>query len=123
MPIYEYQCQKCGNELEALQKVMGDRPAVVGREMTKRYEEFLRGSLSQVAARLKARPEIKAEITLLVAGSPKSGVVDHGALLDVIRERLAADHPPASALARELAAQFDLPRSRIYDMIIDIKRT
>ncbi len=25
MPIYEYQCQKCGNELEALQKI-SDEP-------------------------------------------------------------------------------------------------
>ncbi|MDJ0666219.1 MAG: 16S rRNA (cytidine(1402)-2'-O)-methyltransferase [Desulfobacterales bacterium] len=109
--------------LEALLKVMGDRAAVVGREMTKRYEEFLRGSVSQLAARVKARPEIKGEITLLVAGCPKSGEVDRGALVDVIRERLAADRPPASALARELAAQFDLPRSQIYDMIMDIKQT
>ncbi|QFU74748.1 zinc ribbon domain-containing protein [Halioglobus maricola] len=27
MPIYEYQCQKCGNELEALQKI-SDAPLV-----------------------------------------------------------------------------------------------
>ncbi len=114
--------RRLGGLLEALLKVLGDRPAVVGREMTKRYEEFLRGSLSQVAARLRARPDIKGEITLLVAGCPKTGVVDHDALSEVIRERLAADHPPASALARELAAQFDLPRSRIYDMIMDIKQ-
>ncbi len=115
--------RRLGGLLEALLKVMGDRPAVVGREMTKRYEEFLRGTLSQLAARLKGRPNVKGEITLLVAGSPKSGVVDRGALTEVIRERLAADHPPASALARELAAQFDLPRSRIYDLIMEIKRT
>ncbi len=114
--------RRLGGLLDALQKVMGDRAAVIGREMTKRYEEFLRGSLSQLTARLKARAAIKGEITLLVAGCPPSGQVDRGMLREVIRERLAAERPPASALARELARQFDLPRSEIYDMIMEAKQ-
>ena len=109
------------NLLNALLHVMGDRPAVVGREMTKRYEEFLRGPLSQLIARLDARDEIKGEITLLVAGCRPSADASHETLRAAIRQALENDPQPASALARELAARFHLPRGQVYDLILDEK--
>lgn len=49
MPIYEYQCQKCGNELEALQKV-SDEPLLDCPECG---SPSLRKKVSAVAFRLK----------------------------------------------------------------------
>lgn len=43
------------------------RRVVVGREMTKKFEEFLQGRASEVAAQLSARQAIKGEFALLVA--------------------------------------------------------
>ena len=44
---------------------------VVAREVTKVYEEFLRGSASELLSRLKKRP-IKGEITVLLAPQLKA---------------------------------------------------
>ncbi len=49
MPIYEYQCQKCGNELEALQKV-SDEPLLDCPECG---SPSLRKKISAAAFRLK----------------------------------------------------------------------
>jgi 16S rRNA (cytidine1402-2'-O)-methyltransferase len=49
-------------------EALGDRPALVGREMTKVHEEFTAGRLSDVAASLAGR-EIKGEVAFLVAGA------------------------------------------------------
>ena len=49
MPIYEYQCQKCGNELEALQKI-SDEPLVDCPECN---APELRKKVSAAAFRLK----------------------------------------------------------------------
>ena len=54
--------------LEDLQKVLGDRKAVIGREMTKKFEEVLRGSLSTLHSSFASR-SIKGEFVLVVAGS------------------------------------------------------
>ena len=43
------------------------RPAAVGRELTKKYEEFVRGPLADVAAHFAANPP-RGEITIVVAG-------------------------------------------------------
>lgn len=45
--------------------VLGNRPAAVARELTKLHEEILRGSLSELHARLRAKPP-RGEITLLI---------------------------------------------------------
>ena len=49
MPIYEYQCQKCGNELEALQKI-SDAPLTDCPECG---APELRKKISAAAFRLK----------------------------------------------------------------------
>jgi 16S rRNA (cytidine1402-2'-O)-methyltransferase len=48
---------------------LGDRPAAVGRELTKLHEEVLRGRLSELTATLAARPALKGEFVLVIAGS------------------------------------------------------
>jgi len=49
-------------------EVMGsDRHVVVAREVTKLHEEFLRGRAGEILAQLKARGDVKGEITLMIA--------------------------------------------------------
>ncbi len=48
--------------------VLGDRRMVLARELTKRYEELRRGTISQVLDCLQTR-EVKGEVTLLVEGA------------------------------------------------------
>jgi 16S rRNA (cytidine1402-2'-O)-methyltransferase len=52
--------------------VLGDRAAVVARELTKLHEEVLRGALSELRATLAARPSIKGEIVVVVAPAPSA---------------------------------------------------
>lgn len=57
--------------LKDLREILGDRPVVVAREVTKVHEEFLRGSVSQVLE-LLARKPVKGEITVLLGAAPAS---------------------------------------------------
>jgi 16S rRNA (cytidine1402-2'-O)-methyltransferase len=51
------------------QAELGDRPAAAGRELTKLHEEFLRGRLSEIHARLSELPALKGELTLVIGGA------------------------------------------------------
>lgn len=57
--------------LEDIEAVLGQRKVVLARELTKMYEELLRGSAAELKALLEARPAIKGEITVLIG---KAGV-------------------------------------------------
>ena len=54
--------------LEAILKYWGDRRVVIARELTKLYEEFIRGRASEVLADLKGK-KLKGEIVLIVEGA------------------------------------------------------
>lgn len=58
-------------------EVLGARPAVVARELTKVHEEFARGTLAELAARYREKPP-RGEITLLI-GPGEPGAVTQGA--------------------------------------------
>ncbi len=59
--------QRLIKTLDALREVLGDRQAVVGLELTKLFEEFARGTLSELIDHFAATP-IRGEVTLLVHG-------------------------------------------------------
>jgi 16S rRNA (cytidine1402-2'-O)-methyltransferase len=60
--------RRIGGLLAELQRLWGDRQVVVARELTKKFEEILRGRLSDVQARLATRPPL-GEVTLIVEGA------------------------------------------------------
>ena len=48
-------------------EVFGDRPACIAREISKIYEEFIRGTLSEILKNISSR-KIKGEIVLIIEG-------------------------------------------------------
>jgi 16S rRNA (cytidine1402-2'-O)-methyltransferase len=106
--------------LQDLRGALGDRPALLARELTKLHEELLRAPLSALAAELAGRAEVRGEVTL-VLGPPGEGapVAEEAAaepLEEELRRRLAGGEAP-SALAREVAKARGLKRSDVYDAI------
>ncbi len=107
--------------IEELLAALGDRRAVLAREMTKLYEEFLRGRLSTIRAALAGRNEIKGECTLILAGPDDPGPGPQEELQEEIRRALAAGTESLSELARDLARRHGLPKQTVYAEAIKIK--
>ncbi len=65
--IYEspFRIQKT---VEDIVKIMGNRYIVLARELTKKFEEFIRGFAPEILSALQDR-KIKGEIVLLIAGT------------------------------------------------------
>lgn len=54
---------------DAAQVLGEDRPAALCRELTKLHEEVIRGSLGELRDEIAARPSVKGELVLVVAGA------------------------------------------------------
>jgi len=52
--------------LTDMQEILGDRQAAIARELTKKYEEILRGSISELIERINETP-LRGEIVIIVA--------------------------------------------------------
>jgi 16S rRNA (cytidine1402-2'-O)-methyltransferase len=71
--------RRVGALLAEMQAVWGDRRIALTRELTKKFEEIVRGRLSEVQAHLVAHPPL-GEVTLVVEGatSPEPSPASHG---------------------------------------------
>lgn len=109
--------------VQQVHDILGERFAVIGREITKRYEEFLRGPLSQLAQELRDRRDIKGEITFLVAGCERVRREHAPQIQDAIVRGLRDGRQSHSALAREIAAAYGLSRRKAYRLILSRRAT
>jgi 16S rRNA (cytidine1402-2'-O)-methyltransferase len=105
------------SSLHDMESVFGDRDVVVVREMTKVFEEILRGSLSQIIGALQERG-IKGEITLIVAGKKKISPECSDEEIWDRYEQLRKD----TALSRrdmitKIAGEIHVSRKRVYQVI------
>ena len=103
--------------LEDLRELMGDRPLVVAREITKKYEEFLRGSSGDILAMLAER-QIRGEITLMVAGCAEP-TIEYGD--EELREMLVKMERRSLSLRDRVAQVAELtgcPRKRVYQIAL-----
>lgn len=57
--------------LSAMLEVFGDRQACLAREISKKFEQFLRGSISEILS--KIGESVKGEVVLVVAGCSDTG--------------------------------------------------
>ncbi|CAB1081229.1 16S rRNA (cytidine(1402)-2'-O)-methyltransferase (EC [Olavius algarvensis Delta 1 endosymbiont] len=102
--------------------VMGDRPGMLAREMTKLHEEFVRGRLSEIMDRLKDRAAVKGECTLLIAGRDSGQELPWPMVEQQIEAAVASGQDSLSAIAREIAAQTGIARNKIYATALKISK-
>ena len=105
--------------IEEMHAVMGDRPAVLARELTKLHEEFLRGTLAEIQSNLANRSAVKGECTLLVRGDAGKTVSD-AQLTEILQEAFSQPDAHLSSLVKSVAGQHNLPRKRVYDLALKL---
>lgn len=109
--------KRVGRLLAEMVPIFGaDRPAVVCRELTKRFEETQRGSLGDLAAAFADRA-VKGEIVVLVDRAA-AGVADPAAVETALREALRDMRVKDAAHA--VAARFGLPRRDVYQQALGL---
>jgi 16S rRNA (cytidine1402-2'-O)-methyltransferase len=103
--------QRLPGALAALAGVSPERPVAVCRELTKTFEEVVRGSASEVAARFTEPP--KGEITL-VLGPAAARSVEAADAVAAVAELTGAGLPRKQA-ASVVSRLTGVPRNRLYD--------
>jgi len=90
-----------------------DRPVAVCRELTKTYEEVLRGTIGEIVERVEG---ILGEVTVVVAGAPEV-VVAPADLVAEVAERVGAGMRRSEAVAA-VAKEFGVSRRELYALVV-----
>lgn len=107
---------RLGECLADLREALGDRWAACARELTKRFEEVVRGRLSELEAHFASR-EPRGEFTLVVAGAEaaRAGPDLEGAAAEA-RELMAGGMSASRAVAH-VARWRRVPRRELYQAV------
>jgi 16S rRNA (cytidine1402-2'-O)-methyltransferase len=105
--------------LQALGEGLGDREAAVAREITKKFEECVTGTLSELGARYQDAPP-KGEIVIIVAPpSDERAEVSETTVDSLLLEALA--RLPTAKAAGEVSRETGLDRRTLYARAMELK--
>ena len=96
-----------------------DRPLVLARELTKRFEEFWRGTLAEAIAVYRDREPV-GEFTVLIAGASATAPLLSESALKSELQHLLQQGLSRSQASRQLAQQTALPRRQVYQLALAI---
>ena len=106
--------------LDDLQKVLGDRPIVVARELTKLHEEFLRGGAAGIHEILAGRDRIRGEFTIVIGRGEESGAIapEPEQVRAAVTGYLQRGVPRMEAM-KSAAREFGIPKRAVYQIMED----
>ena len=105
------------------------RHCCVGRELTKRHEQFLRGSFKEVIAKFKAADQ-RGEVTIVVSGPPSADEIEAAAVAAEMSPEVALTSALHAALAsgmserdavKQVSSYLKLSKRDVYAAMLEMK--
>ena len=116
--IFFESAQRLAESLADMRDVLGKRPVVVTRELTKLHEEIRRGDLASLAEHYANAATPKGEVTLVI-GPPNEREPDF-ARADALLTK-ALEFMPVRAAADLVSEALDMPRRALYERALELK--
>ena len=95
----------------------GERKAVIARELTKAHEEFIRGTLGELA--MLDEESLRGEMVIVVEGAKKSTLVlSDNEIALALKDQLEWGRTPKEAI-KIVCQNNNLPRNKVYDIYLN----
>lgn len=114
--------------LKDMLEIWGDRKIVIARELTKKFEEIIRGDLIQVITEINTK-EIKGEITLVVQGGIKkkgNDAIDFlkdECILEEYLKKLKKQGYSNKDIIKIAQGKLNIPKNLVYKKLLEMKNS
>jgi 16S rRNA (cytidine1402-2'-O)-methyltransferase len=99
-------------------EILGDRPTVIAREVTKLHEEFLRGSLAELHERVRRTP-LRGEMTLLLGPAVASPTaLPETPLRERVEQIMSTQQVDRKAALKQAARERGVPKREVYKQLL-----
>ena len=104
-----------------MRELLGERHVVIARELTKVYEEFLRGALTDVLATVQGREQVRGEVVILVAPPAEDTALQPVDSEELLRRYLRQDGLSLKDAVARASAESGRPRREVYAEALRLK--
>jgi len=109
--------------LVLISEIFGNRYIVVCRELTKAFEEIIRGKVLDIIDQLSVR-DLKGEFTIVVQGNdtvkPENELMPD--IIYLINEMIDKEDMGVKDIATHIAEKYDIPYRAVYKKVLELKR-
>jgi 16S rRNA (cytidine1402-2'-O)-methyltransferase len=116
--IFFESAQRLRESLADMADILGPRDAAVARELTKRYEEIRRGSLTELAAHYREAGAPRGEVAIVIGPPVVTAPTEDD--LDTRLRELLIEHSVRDAVAL-LTSATGLPRRALYERALALQ--
>jgi 16S rRNA (cytidine1402-2'-O)-methyltransferase len=109
--------------LADMRELLGNRKVAVVRELTKKFEEVLRGTLDSAIEELSQRAAMKGEFTLVIAGAEEKRQTAEELetqLFDELKKCLKDEELSRRDAVKLVAAKLGLPKNTVYQASLEL---
>ena len=114
--------------LKDMLEIWGDRKIVIARELTKKFEEMIRGNLSQIISEINTK-EIKGEITLVVQGGIKKKENDatdflkDECIMEEYLKKLKNQGYSNRDIIKIAQEKLNIPKNQVYKKLLEMQNS
>ncbi len=105
--------------MKNLLQVLGERKVCIAREITKIYEEYLRGFLSEFAD--FDFSSIKGEMVIVIEGNTNSPTLTDEDILSLLRQEIEAGMRVSDAV-KKISETYSLRKNRVYPLAMKLNK-
>ena len=108
--------------LQDIHEVLGNRRIAVTRELTKKFEEVVRGNAMTVIEQFASKTSIKGEFTLVIEGArePEKQTIGQETILAELKKYITEQNCTRKDAVKHVAAKFGLPKNKVYKESLNI---
>lgn len=107
---------RIGDTLKDMSSILGgDRKAVLARELTKQHEEYIRGTLGEIAE-LDESTLIGEMVIVVEKAKITAKALSNDEIVDLLKEKL--ETLSSKDAIKEVAKENDIPKNVVYDIYI-----
>ena len=105
--------------LQALYRILGDRKAVIARELTKVHEEYIRGQLSELNE--LEENTLKGELVIVIEGDKSKEEISDEDIAKTLQNLLKTEKLSGTEAVKETAKTLQIGKNRVYRVFLSLK--
>jgi 16S rRNA (cytidine1402-2'-O)-methyltransferase len=113
--------RRLGALLKDAWEILGNRQVVVTREITKVFEETLRGTIGDVLEKIGEK-EVRGEITVILAGNSQEENVDSPSIQDALRDYVLNSGASMKEAIERVAEDLGVAKREVYQESLNLKK-
>lgn len=106
--------------LKALETALGDRQICLAREITKIYEEYIRGTVNECIKELESRDKVLGEFCVIVDKPSKEDLIVTDEVIIADIKKMIEQNETAKTIKNTLSEKYNINKKHVYNLYLDI---